>query len=395
VRFPIQSWVLRFATALLIALPTLLSLQSPAIALEVAAPPDVTAASVFAIDIDAGEELYEKDPDKQREPASTTKIATALLLVQNQEDLSQSVTIEPGDLNAEGESTMALQAGDVVTFEDLLYGLLLPSGNDAANTVARVIGGKLLADEGNEGADPVERFVQEMNNLASSLKLKNTHFLNPTGLHEDGHVTSARDMATLARRAFTNKVIKNVIKEPSYSVQYGGPNAREATIETTVTLKKEGADGVIGGKTGTTSEAGACLVLMTQETGGNRVITVLLGSEIEFDDAGNRIDDSDMRYADVSAILDQMHDDYEWVDVSTDDALPGLHEELSVWQVALQKNDSIVVPRRGDAQISYLLQLGPEAEPEAEVGRVLFFVDAEQVAERAVIQLPPGAPATT
>ena len=379
--------------ALVLGLVGFLTFAIDVPALEGSELPTVTAQAVYSFDIDAGEVLYTKNPDEQREPASTTKIATALLLIQNEDDLTKTITIEPQDVNAEGESTMALEAGDIVTYQDLLYGLLLPSGNDAANAVARVIGGKLLAEEGNEGADPIERFVIEMNNLAANLKLENTHFLNPTGLHEKGHVSSARDMAVLARKAFTNRLIRNVIIEPVYTVSYQGPNPRELIIETTVQLKKDGMDGVVGGKTGTTTEAGACLVLLTQENGGNRVITVLLGSAVEFDENGFRIDDSDQRYADATAILDQMHNDYVWVDVSKDEELPGLHEELSVWQVALEKSDSIIVPRHENASVSYLLQLGPEGEPDTEVGRVLFFIDAEQVAERAVVQLPPGGQA--
>jgi hypothetical protein len=83
-----------------------------------------------------------------------------------------------------------------------------------------------------------------------------------------------------------------------------------------------------------------------------------------------------------------MDQDYQWVDISRDEDMPGLKEEMTVWQVALDNDDSIVVPRQDDASVSYLLQLGPEAEPDAEVGRVLFFIDAEQVAERPVVQLP-------
>jgi D-alanyl-D-alanine carboxypeptidase len=146
---------------------------------------------------------------------------------------------------------------------------------------------------------------------------------------------------------------------------------------------------VIGGKTGTTPEAGACLVLETQERGGNRVITVLLGSEIEFTPEGAQAEGTDRRYDDVRAILDRMDEDYQWVDISRESDMPGLSEEMTVWQVTLDNDDSIVVPRRDDAGVTYLLQLGPEAEPDAEVGRVLFFIDAEQVAERPVVQLPP------
>jgi len=379
--------------AIAIAL-TFLPLGPHADALELQPVPEVTAKAVYSVDIDAGVELYKMNEDEELEPASITKLATALLLVQNQDDLSETVTIEQQDLADEGESNMALQTGDIVTFEELLYGLLLPSGNDAANAVARVLGGSMLADEGNEGADPVARFVEEMNALAKSLKMSHTTFLNPSGLHADGHVTSARDMAVLARKTFTQKIIKSVIQEPSFVVTYEGANPREATIETTVTMKKDGVEGVIGGKTGTTPESGACLVLETQESGGNRIITVLLGSEISFDENGFRDDSTDQRYADVTKILDQMNRDYQWIDVSKNDAVPGLQEELSVWLVDLDNKDSIVVPNAGRDSVSYLLQLGPETEPGSQVGRVLFFIDAEQVAERAVVQLPPGGQAS-
>jgi len=379
--------------AIAIAL-TFLPVGPHADALELQPVPEVTAKAVYSVDIDAGVELYKMNEDEELEPASITKLATALLLVQNQDDLSETVTIEQQDLADEGESNMALQTGDIVTFEELLYGLLLPSGNDAANAVARVLGGSMLADEGNEGADPVARFVEEMNALAKSLKMSHTTFLNPSGLHADGHVTSARDMAVLARKTFTQKIIKSVIQEPSFVVTYEGANPREATIETTVTMKKDGVEGVIGGKTGTTPESGACLVLETQESGGNRIITVLLGSEISFDENGFRDDSTDQRYADVTKILDQMNRDYQWIDVSKNDAVPGLQEELSVWLVDLDNKDSIVVPNAGRDSVSYLLQLGPETEPGSQVGRVLFFIDAEQVAERAVVQLPPGGQAS-
>lgn len=383
----------RILLAIAIAL-TFLPLGPHADALELQPVPEVTAKAVYSVDIDAGVELYKMNEDEELEPASITKLATALLLVQNQDDLSETVTIEQQDLADEGESNMALQTGDIVTFEELLYGLLLPSGNDAANAVARVLGGSMLADEGNEGADPVARFVEEMNALAKSLKMSHTTFLNPSGLHADGHVTSARDMAVLARKTFTQKIIKSVIQEPSFVVTYEGANPREATIETTVTMKKDGVEGVIGGKTGTTPESGACLVLETQESGGNRIITVLLGSEISFDENGFRDDSTDQRYADVTKILDQMNRDYQWIDVSKNDAVPGLQEELSVWLVDLDNKDSIVVPNAGRDSVSYLLQLGPETEPGSQVGRVLFFIDAEQVAERAVVQLPPGGQAS-
>jgi D-alanyl-D-alanine carboxypeptidase (penicillin-binding protein 5/6) len=340
-------------------------------------------------------ELYSRNEREPLPPASLTKIATALLLVRNVSNFDETVTIETGDLSGEGESTMALQTGDVVTFLDLLYGLLLPSGNDAANAVARVIGGRLLEADGGPGGNPVARFVAEMNSLNEEFGLEQTRFLNPTGLHQDGHVSSARDMAILARRTFTQRVIRDVLRESSYVVSYQGANPRQATLETTVAMKREGVEGVIGGKTGTTPEAGACLILVTEAHGGNRVITVLLGSNIEFTPEGYRFDETDQRYDDASAVLAALEEDYAWIDIATESEMPGLLEELAVWQVGLKSDHAIVVPAQGASAITYLLQLGPEGEPESEVGRVLFFAAAEQVAERAVIQLAPAGAAAS
>jgi D-alanyl-D-alanine carboxypeptidase len=392
VRSRSSNLVIRLAAAFVLS-AFAVSVPSP-VAAKAPTVPDVSAKGMYSIDIDAGVTLYAKNENKKLEPASTTKLATALLLVRNVSDLTQTVTIEQSDMNGEGESTMALQPGDVVTYKDLLYGLLLPSGNDAANAVARLVGTQLLTAEGKTGGDPTGRFIQEMNALAAELKLTNTVFKNATGLHADGHVTSAKDMATLARKAFTNKVIRDVIKVPSYDVHYQGPNERVLPIQTTVQMKLDGDTGVIGGKTGTTPEAGACLVLETQAPGGNRIVTVLLDSAIDFDAAGNRDDTTDERYVDMQAVLDKMAKDYEWVDVSQDSELPGLHEELAVWQVALSNANSIVVPREDGAKLSYFLQLGPEGKPQDEVGHVLFFLDTDQVAERTVIQLPPGGQAS-
>jgi serine-type D-Ala-D-Ala carboxypeptidase (penicillin-binding protein 5/6) len=348
-----------------------------------------TAKAVYSFDIDAGVELYALNEHAELPMASTTKIATALVLVRHVDPdaLGETVTIDAGDLGDPGESTMALAPGDVVTWTDLLYGLLLPSGNDAARATARVIGGQLLAAEGDPSGDPIARFVAEMNALASALELEHTRFLNPTGLHQDGHYTSARDLAVLARRAFTQRTIREVVRTKQYEVTYNGLNPRQLTIETTVKMFDD--PGVLGGKTGTTSEAGACLVLMTQERGGNRVITVTLGSDIEFDADGAQLEATDQRYADMRGILAQMDEDYRWVDISRDEDMPGLAEEMAAWQVDLRDKDSIVVPN-GDGSVSYLLQLGPEVPPEEEAGRVLFFLGSDQVAERPVIQLATG-----
>lgn len=352
--------------------------------------PEISGKAFYSFDMDANVELYAFNADEPLAPASTTKLMTALVFAQQfaGEDLSQQiVTIEAGDLADEGESIMGLEVGDTVSLLDLVYGLLLQSGNDAAKTLARVTGQKMLAAEGAEG-DSRARFVQEMNATAGRLELTRTQFTNPSGIDQEGQYTTARELARIASKTFTHPLLKDVIKTSSYEVTFGGLNPRALTVTTTVKMKDD--KGVLGGKTGTTPEAGACLALETQERGGNRIISVLLGSSIEFDANGAQVEGSDLRYDDMRAILEKMDTDYEWVDISRDEDVPGLKAEMAAWQVELESSDSIVVPRRDESPVTYLLALGPEGSTEAEVGRVLFFQNAEQVAERTVIQLAPG-----
>ncbi|MEZ4507253.1 MAG: hypothetical protein R2848_15725, partial [Thermomicrobiales bacterium] len=161
---------------------------------EAIAPPEgVTAQAVFVEDATAGAPLVSLNADERRSPASTTKLMTALVIANNTTDWQALVTADASDiLTAEdGESFMGLLEGDVLSVEQLMYGIMLPSGNDAAHAMARVIGSNLLAAEGATG-DPVERFVQEMNATAANLGLQNTHFTNAAGLYGEDHYTTAR-----------------------------------------------------------------------------------------------------------------------------------------------------------------------------------------------------------
>lgn len=352
---------------------------------EAIAPPEgVTAQAVFVEDATAGAPLVSLNADERRSPASTTKLMTALVIANNTTDWQALVTADASDiLTAEdGESFMGLLEGDVLTVEQLMYGIMLPSGNDAAHAMARVIGSNLLAAEGAT-RDPVERFVQEMNATAANLGLQNTHFTNAAGLYGEDHYTTARDLAIIASHAFAVPQIAQASSVPTYTLTTQGANPREMTL--TNTNKMLGQDGVIGGKTGTLMESGACLVVLLDEGNGNMVIGVVLGSDIEFDEDQVQIAETDMRFDDMSTVIGAMNESYRWVQPG-DAAFPGLTQELAVWNVRLGDDHAIVLPSASADSLRYLLQLGPPAEPDAPVGTVLFFSGDTVVATRPVLQ---------
>ncbi len=350
-------------------------------------PPQVSAQAVFAIDVTAGVELYALNADERRPPASTTKIATALVVVRSVADLNEPVTIEDADVAeiAADESQMGLVVGDVLTIEQLLYGLLIQSGNDAAAVLARVVGGKLL---GNQSGDPAKRFVDEMNRLAADLGLRNTHFTNAAGLYDPDHYSTARDLAVLAETALHDKTLAKIVKQQRETIVSLGTPPHEYQLRSTNRLLGEA--GIHGVKTGSLPQAGACLVVAKYVHGRNRVIVVVLGSEFAYDADGMIDPDTDLRWADARAILDALERDFRWLSPADPNDLPGLTDELAAWQVTLKDQSAIVIPASKADALRYRLKLGPEGLPDQPVGSLLFFLGTTQIAERPLFQLAAG-----
>ncbi len=350
-------------------------------------PAGVTAKAVYVEDATSGAPLYSLAADERRSPASTTKLMTALVIANNTTDWQELVTADASDVLTadDGESFMGLLDGDVLTVEQLMYGLMLPSGNDSAHAMARFIGGKLLAQEGATG-DPYDRFIQEMNNTATALGLQNTHFTNAAGLYDEDHYTSAHDLAIIAAHAYAVPQVATASGAKTYDFTSQGANPREFAL--TNTNKMLGEDGVVGGKTGTLMESLACLVILRYQ-GNNMIVGVVLGSDIEFDADQIQVADTDHRFSDMSAILSDMDQQYRWVQPGDQD-FPGLTQELAVWDVRLGDDSAIVLPAANAASLRYLLQLGPPAQPDSPVGSLLIFSGDQVVGEKQVVQ--GGAP---
>jgi D-alanyl-D-alanine carboxypeptidase (penicillin-binding protein 5/6) len=225
--------------------------------------PQLSAQSYLLYDLDSDRVLYEHNSSIARAPASLTKLMTALLVFEHN-DLNAQVRIEPEDM-IEG-ATMGLAVGDVALVTDLLWGLLLPSGNDAASALARHVSGT------------VEDFVIAMNRRALELGLQQTHFANPHGLDEEGHVSSAADMLTLTRALWSYPLFRSIVG--TARAQWNGRDLI-STNELLVTLA-----GTTGVKTGTTDKAGECLVASI-ERDGRTVLMVIMGSSNRYQDATN------------------------------------------------------------------------------------------------------------
>lgn len=241
-----------------------------------AAEPDIAARSAIVIDADTGAVLYAKNPDEPWAPASLTKIVIALVALESA-PLDQTLTVEQYDLV--GEASMGLAAGDELTLETALYGLLLPSGNDAAMTIARNLGGL----PGDSPQESVDRFMRRTNLMLERMGLHNTHLLNPHGLDQPGHRSTARDLALVTREALRDPTFRRIIGSPIYQ------DGRYALQQSNRLLGSY--PGLIGGKTGITDGCGYCL-MEAAERDGRTVIAVLLGSTAEawYQDAETLLD---------------------------------------------------------------------------------------------------------
>ena len=217
-------------------------------------PPSLSAVSAILVDGESGRVLYEKNAHEERAIASITKLMTALVAVESAASLEEEVTILPEWTGIEG-SSIYLRAGETVSLETLLYGLLLASGNDAAVAIAGYCAGS------------VDAFAARMNAKAAELGMEHTHFTNPNGLSEDGHYSTAYDMALLARACSANETVAKIAATKSITL-----GTRTLTNHNKLLWRYEGCTGM---KTGYTELAGRTLVSSAQRDGQTLIAVTL------------------------------------------------------------------------------------------------------------------------
>ncbi len=247
---------------------------------------DVDAESVYLINLDTGKVIYEKDADKKIYPASTTKIMTALLALENIPDLdAPQVELKlyiQNALSGTGASLAGILRGESFSPRELLYASMLPSGNEAA---------MMLGDYVGDGS--LDYFAEMMNERAAELGAVNTHFVNASGMHDDDHYTTAYDMYLITKAALENETFRQIVSTRYYYAgedQNGNPlhwNTTNFLISPGSTYYYPYATGV---KTGTTDEAGRCLV-STAEKNGYHYLMVMMGAP-QYDSNGEKLEEN-------------------------------------------------------------------------------------------------------
>ncbi len=222
---------------------------------------EVSAKGAVLIEAKTGEIIYEKNADKVLQMASTTKIMTTLLCLESG-NLDEYFTVDAQAIKVEG-SSMGLKEGDQVTKRILCYGMMLPSGNDAANSTAVKLAGSN------------EKFAEMMNKRAQKIGMKNSHFVTPSGLDDytDLHYSTAYDMALLTREALKNPDFREICSAKNVKLEYGNPPYARWLTNSNKLLS--GCAGVIGVKTGFTDKAKRCLVSACERDGVTLICVTL------------------------------------------------------------------------------------------------------------------------
>ena len=238
--------------------------------------PRLEGSAAILLDMTSGEVLYENNADEQRFPASTTKMMTALLALENL-DLESDITVDAEAANI-GGSGIKLREGEIMNADVMLHAMLIPSANDCAVAIAKTIAGS------------VDNFAVMMNAKARELGCKGTNFVNPCGLHEDDHYTTARDLSIIAMECMKNEHFREIVAMPEYTVPATNLSDARDLVSSNLLLWDETErhkiyvgndlrypkyDGTIGIKTGYTPQAGGCLVAACEKD-GTRLLSVVM-----------------------------------------------------------------------------------------------------------------------
>ena len=232
---------------------------------------DVKGALLY--DLNSDTIVFAQNPDERLYPASLTKVMTCLMTIEMQPDLDAMVTVTREGLKdmEPGGSNVGLKVDEQMSVRDLLYCLMVKSGNDAASVLAV------------QNSGSIEAFVEEMNRRAQELGCTGTHFMNAHGLHNDEHYTTARDMARILREAMKYPIFEEIFTCKEYTVPATNLSEARELKTTNYLIRSNGYpivtdSRVLGGKTGNTSKAGRCLVTLSEKD-GMRLLSVVLGAK--------------------------------------------------------------------------------------------------------------------
>ena len=267
----------------------------------------INSEAAILVEISTGRIIYEKNSTKQMFPASTTKVLTAILVLENCQ-LTDIVTVRESALAniPQGYVTCNLQPGEELSVKDLLYALMIPSANDAAYVLAEHVAGS------------VEGFSTMMNDKARSLGCTNTHFVNPNGIHDEAHYSTAYDLYLITNYCMKNATFREIVATTEYTLPATEKYpAEDRILKTTNDLIKPNTKGyfknAIGIKTGYTSKAGNCLIAGASRDGLEFISVVLNGGTT---DSGENA-----RYADSKKLFNYAYDNFTLTKIIEKDSL--------------------------------------------------------------------------
>ena len=289
--------------------------------------PTLDSKSVEVYDLTDSKVLYEIKPEEVSSIASLTKIATTITALEEIDDLDEKVTITDEILKTVrwDASKAGLKVGDKVTYRDLLYASMLPSGADATNAIA-------ISSSGS-----IRNFVKKMNTLIKKIGLKNTHFVNVTGLDEENHKSTTRDIRKLLVYALKNPTFKKIFTAREYKMSNG-----KVVKNTFYTFYKDSninTNKILGNKTGHTDDAGYCLISLSNINGHEMIITSLKAKR-----EGNNF----YNIIDTAKLIDFLEDNYkERVLVKKGETIKNIEVKLSninYYEIATSKNITKYLP---------------------------------------------------
>ncbi len=268
--------------------------------------PSINSRAAIIYERSSGTILYGKAENEKRKMASTTKIMTAIVVIENS-NLEDIVTVSSKAAGT-GGSRLGLHTDDKISIKNLLYGLLLCSGNDAAVALAEQVGGD------------IPNFANLMNSKAASLGLSSTHFVTPHGLDDDNHYTTAYELALITNYALKNEVFSNLVKTKTYTISINNyPKTLSNTNELLGNL-----DGVYGVKTGFTNGANRCLVTATKR-GNMDIICIVLGADTKRD-----------RTKDSIALINYAFNNFKMINIQEK-----ITNEFANWKICNSTNLSV------------------------------------------------------
>ncbi len=333
---------------------------------------NLTAESAILIDMDTGQILYEKNPHLKLHPASTTKIMTGILAIENG-NLNDVVTVDEETPYVIKGSHIALEPGEKLTLKDLLYALLIESANDSALVIAKHIAGT------------AEEFAKMMNDKAKELGALNTNFVNPHGLTDENHLTTAYDLSLIARYAMKNETFREIVSNYTYTIPPTNKKDESRHLKShnellysskkiyvdgkMVPIKYEGATGI---KTGYTTEAGNCLVA-SAERNNKRLIAVVLKS------TGNEM------FSDIHKLFNYGFENFEKVELATRNEFIQNFQvkngKLPIVPGIIKDDFSYFLPKDYSDKVTQKIEVDEELKAPIEegeiIGKVNYYLDGE------------------